>query len=425
MLFHGRVMNRRIALIANANLYIAFIMDGYVDTKTIKQPVPDASGSDTGAPCHVQTVWDLPVRIFHWSLASLFLVAWLTSEGDRWLDIHIFCGYAIIALIVFRLVWGFWGTHFARFKNFKYSPAQAREHLSSLLDQSPKRYVGHNPAGSWAIYLLLSGVFFVAISGLLVFGGEEEHGPASSFISGISDWLLKNIHTGLASIIMALVLAHIAGVLIESYELKEKLILSMINGRKCVPEGTAKVKRHVGIAILMVSMLVAYFLSAGMGLIPGKEAFESQFDGKALASSEVWQEECGACHMAYHPSLLPSRSWQALLEQQDRHFDEDLYLDEDVQKQLQRFASENSAEQGMTEPARKIMAAMDRNSTPLRITDTAYWKHKHEDIPAEVWAQSNVNGKGQCDACHSDAKQGWFEDARMRVPDAPEVSPQS
>ena len=383
--------------------------------------MPNSTDSDVSVSCHVQTVWDLPVRIFHWSLATLFLVAWISGEGDRWLDVHIFSGYAIIALIVFRLIWGFFGSHYARFENFKYSPAQAKAHLISLLDQKPKSYVGHNPAGSWAIYLLLSGVFFVAISGLLVFGGEEGHGPATSLMAEISDWLLKNIHTGLASVIMALVLAHIAGVVIESYELKEKLVLSMINGRKCVPEGTPKVKRHLGVAMLLVGVLLTYFLSAGMGLIPGKEAFESQFDGQPLAMSEIWQEECGACHLAYNPSLLPSRSWLALLKQQNSHFGEDLYLDADTQKQLQRFASDNAAEQGLTEPARKIMAAMDSRNTPLRITDTAYWKRKHEDISAMVWAQSNVNGKGQCEACHSDAEQGWFEDARMRVPAAPEA----
>jgi len=73
-------------------------------------------------------VWDLPLRIFHWSLAVLFFTAWFTGEGDRWPDIHIFAGYAILGLILFRVLWGFLGTRFARFRNFSYSFSQGREY---------------------------------------------------------------------------------------------------------------------------------------------------------------------------------------------------------------------------------------------------------------------------------------------------------
>ncbi len=107
-------------------------------------------------------VWDLPVRIFHWSLVLLFLAAWLSSEGDRWLDIHIFSGYAIGGLILFRVLWGFFGTYYAQFKHFRFSFKQAKDYAFSLIKGIPPRHVGHNPAGSWAIYLLLAGLFLVA-----------------------------------------------------------------------------------------------------------------------------------------------------------------------------------------------------------------------------------------------------------------------
>jgi cytochrome b len=374
---------------------------------------------DTKTRLQSKMVWDLPVRIFHWSLVLLFFTAWFTGDGDRWLNIHIFAGYAILGLIVFRFVWGYRGTHFARFKQFSYSFTEARDYAINTLKGHPERYIGHNPAGSWAIYLLLGGISLVVISGFFVFGGEEGHGPVGSLASDMLGWLAKNIHNGVATAMMTLVAVHVAGVFFESYHLKEKLILSMINGRKLVFDNTPEVSPRKGIALGMVAILLLYLLSAGIGLIPGKEVFESQFTGKPLATLDTWEEECGSCHLAYHPSLLPASSWEALLQKQNKHFGEDLMLDSEVVKQLTDYAVSNSAEHGLTEPARKIMDWNKSTATPLRITETRYWIHKHKEIDDKVWQQSNVNGKGQCDACHSDANQGWFEDSKMAIPDAP------
>jgi cytochrome b len=363
-----------------------------------------------------RTVWDLPLRVFHWAMATLFFVAWFTAEGDRWLDIHIFAGYAIGGLIVFRVVWGRVGTHYARFGQFSYSFTEAKNYAFAVLQGKSRRYVGHNPAGSWAIFLLLLGVFLVVISGFFVFGGEEGHGPAGPLASDVVGWLAKNTHNLVASAMMLLVVIHIAGVIVESYQHKEKLVLSMINGRKPVPENSPHVAPHTGLALILVAILAIYFLSAGVGLVPGKAAFESQFTGKPLVMLDAWQEECGACHLAYHPTLLPARSWSQLMQQQADHFGEDLLLDDELLSQLSDYANANAAETGVTEPARKIIDWNKPELTPLRITETRYWRQKHNEIADEIWQQSNINGKGQCDACHSDAAQGWFEDSKMTIP---------
>lgn len=369
-----------------------------------------------------QMVWDLPVRIFHWSLAGLFLVAWLSSEGDRWLDIHVFSGYAIAGLILFRMAWGFSGTYYARFRHFSYSLKQAKDYTVSVLKGSPKAYVGHNPAGSWAIYLLLGGLLMVVISGFFVFGAEEGHGLAQSLFDDVIGWLARNMHYLLALFVLSLVMIHIAGVFIESVLLREKLVLSMINGRKWIAETIPSVSSRKRVAGLLGGSLLVYFFSAGVGLIPGKEAFESQFTGKSLAQSDVWQEECGGCHLAYYPGLLPARSWQHLLQQQHQHFGEDLYLEKETINQLLKFALANAAESAATEASRKILRSISPSQTPLRISETGYWKHKHGEVAASVWKQSNVNGKAQCNACHQDAEQGWFEDSKMKIPQAPSAT---
>lgn len=364
-------------------------------------------------------IWDVPLRVFHWSLVVLFFTAWITSDGDQWLDLHIFAGYAILGLIIFRLVWGFSGTHFAKFKQFSYSFGEAKDYALNAIKGHPERYIGHNPAGSWAVFVLLVGIAVVVISGFFVFGGEEGHGPVGSMASDLWGSLAKNIHNGVATLVLSVVAVHVAGVFFESYHLKEKLVLSMINGRKLVSENIPEVLPHTGIALGMIMILLIYFLSAGLGVIPGKEAFESQFTGTPLATLDAWEEECGSCHMAYHPSLLPARSWTELLQQQHEHFEEDLLLDDALVIELTDFAVANSAELGITEPSRKIIDWNKSTLTPLRITETRYWIHKHEEIAPEIWQQASVNGKGQCDACHSDARQGWFEDSKMKIPDAP------
>jgi len=375
--------------------------------------------ADTELKTDSQMVWDLPVRVFHWSLVTLFFVAWFTSEGDRWLDIHLFAGYAVFGLILFRLVWGLTGTHFARFSSFSYSFEQAKDYAISAIKGKQSRFIGHNPAGSWAIYFMLAGLALVVISGLFVFGGEEGHGVASSLFSELFGWLAKNAHNALASLIMGLVVVHVGGVFVESYHLKEKLVLSMFSGRKRVPAGTPTVATHKTMGLVIVGILVIYVLSAGLGLIPGKEVFQAQFTGADLAKSKVWQEECGACHLAFQPGLLPTRSWNKLLTQQHQHFGEDLYLEDSTLKQLNEFAAANSANKELTELARKIMDWDKPSVTLLRITQTGYWQKKHGEIAPEIWKQSNVNGKGQCASCHSDAKQGWFEDSKMKIPDSP------
>ena len=100
-------------------------------------------------------VWDAPTRVFHWLLAASFAGAFLTADSERWRDIHVLLGYTFAGLIGFRLVWGLIGTRYARFRSFLFRPRELFEYLRSLLTRSPRHYLGHNPAGSIAVLLLL------------------------------------------------------------------------------------------------------------------------------------------------------------------------------------------------------------------------------------------------------------------------------
>ena len=96
-------------------------------------------------------VWDLPTRAVHWLLALSFAGAYLTADSERLRDVHMLLGYTAFGLVVFRLLWGIFGTRYARFTSLPLSPAAVIDYLKSLLTLSPRHYFGHNPAGSWAM----------------------------------------------------------------------------------------------------------------------------------------------------------------------------------------------------------------------------------------------------------------------------------
>jgi len=188
-------------------------------------------------------VWDLPTRIFHWLLAACFVGAFATGDSERWRDIHIMLGYTMLVLITFRVIWGFIGSRYARFGAFTFGPGRVAQYLRSLLSAKPEHHVGHNPAGSWAIYLLLSLTLIAGITGyatLNEFGGE---------------WL-EEIHEGAANAMLAVVLAHIAGVIASSLRHRENLVRGMITGRKIgtIAEGIRKPHRMVA-AILLAGVI--------------------------------------------------------------------------------------------------------------------------------------------------------------------------
>src|SRR5574340_421185 len=100
-------------------------------------------------------VWDVPTRVFHWLLVLTFAGAFLTAESERNRDSHVVLGYTLLGLIAFRLLWGFFGTRYARFRSFLFKPGEIAAYVRSLFKGRPAHYVGHNPAGSLAIWLLL------------------------------------------------------------------------------------------------------------------------------------------------------------------------------------------------------------------------------------------------------------------------------
>ncbi|MHC2289476.1 cytochrome b/b6 domain-containing protein [Bradyrhizobium barranii] len=164
-------------------------------------------------------VWDPFVRIFHWSLVATFVIAYAT--GDEIERVHLAAGYAIAALLTLRIIWGFVGPRHARFSNFVRPPREVLAYLRDVVMLRATRYLGHNPAGGAMIVALLAALVGTCATGYMMttdaYWGSK---------------MIEHVHESLAKLTVGLVVAHVLGVLIASFEHRENLVASMISGRK-------------------------------------------------------------------------------------------------------------------------------------------------------------------------------------------------
>ncbi len=178
-------------------------------------------------------VWDPVVRLFHWGLVSAFFIAYVTEED--FLSLHTWAGYTVLGLVLFRLVWGFIGTRYARFSSFVFSLAEIKKFLSETLLLRAKRYLGHNPAGGAMIILLLISLVMTTFTGIAIYGVEENAGPLAAWLGNAGHFweeVFEETHEFFANFTLLLVFIHVAGVAVESLIHRENLVRSMWNGYK-------------------------------------------------------------------------------------------------------------------------------------------------------------------------------------------------
>lgn len=140
-------------------------------------------------------------------------------------------------------------------------------------------------------------------------------------------------------------------------------------------------------------------------------------------SNAAYQEECGSCHLAYQPGLLPSQSWEKLLNEKALadHFGDNAELDAATLKEIRDFVLENAAEKSWYKRARKIAKSTENGEAPLRITEVRYIKRKHDEIPEKmVKGNKDVKSLSYCDACHTQAKKGIYDEESVRIPNYPD-----
>lgn len=164
-------------------------------------------------------VWDLFVRLFHWSLVILFIIAYAT--GDELERVHIAAGYAIVALIILRVIWGFVGSRYARFHAFVRPPGEVFAYLRDAIRLGAPRHLGHNPAGGAMILALLGALTLTSVTGIMM--------TTDAFWG--AKWV-ETVHEALANLTVAMIVFHVLGVLFASFEHHENLMKAMVTGRK-------------------------------------------------------------------------------------------------------------------------------------------------------------------------------------------------
>lgn len=193
-------------------------------------------------------VWDAPVRLFHWLMVLCFTGAYLTSESERWQLLHITLGYTMAGLIAFRVLWGLVGTRYARFAQFVRGPSAVMRYLRSLHSSAPEHHLGHNPAGAWAIVLILLAGSALTLSGWANYndlGGE---------------WL-EEMHEVLGNGMLLLIGVHVTGVFLSSRLHHENLVRAMVTGRKPGDAAQGIRRTHFWLAVVLLAAVAGFWVS--------------------------------------------------------------------------------------------------------------------------------------------------------------------
>ncbi|TWB65398.1 cytochrome b [Bradyrhizobium sacchari] len=186
--------------------------------------MPEARGASDRTPAdrtvsRTVAVWDLPLRLWHWAFAASILAAWFTpTVYDR---VHRIVGYTVLGLLAFRLVWGFWGSRYSRFRLMSVRLRAAPRYLLNLRRGLTGRYIGLNPAGTLMLVALLLAVAVSAITGAM-----------SVTVTFFGVWWVEDTHHYSSDAVIVLVVLHVVGVLLMGRLQRENLIRAMISGRK-------------------------------------------------------------------------------------------------------------------------------------------------------------------------------------------------
>jgi len=172
-------------------------------------------------------VWDLPTRLFHWTLAALVVFSFTTAKlGGNWMDWHMRSGYAVLTLVLFRILWGFAGSRYATFSTFVRGPRTVLAYLGGQV----KHVAGHNPLGALSVLALLAVMGVQAITGLFANDDIATEGPLAKLVSGATSTLLTTIHNRGEYVIYALVGLHVAAVVFYTVVKREPLLSAMVRG---------------------------------------------------------------------------------------------------------------------------------------------------------------------------------------------------
>jgi cytochrome b len=214
---------------------------------------------------HKLVVWDTATRLFHWVTVVLVIAAYWTWRMN-WMDWHAWTGEAVLALVLFRVLWGFFGSETARFSAFVVAPGAAATYIATILRRERDRQVGHNPAGGWMVLLLLALLFAEALTGLFVNNDVANEGSLTEFVPSTIANFITNLHLYFWNALFLAAILHVLAILLYACAKRHDLVTPMITGIKTLPEdikqpqlaGAARAALLFGCGVLATAALARF-----------------------------------------------------------------------------------------------------------------------------------------------------------------------
>ena len=200
-------------------------------------------------------VWDLPTRLFHWTLVLLIALQFASGEFELLpMSWHYGLGYATLALIAFRILWGFFGSETSRFASFARGPSAVVRYVREIAAGRHVSIVGHNPLGGWSVLLMIACVLVQAVSGLFSSDDLTESGPLAAHVSDATVKWMTRIHHVNRYVLLLLIVLHVIAVVMHWIVRNDNLVASMWHGRKRVEAGVAPRSASAGRAIVLLAI---------------------------------------------------------------------------------------------------------------------------------------------------------------------------
>jgi cytochrome b len=203
------------------------------------------------------SVWDIPTRLFHWSIVCLVLTSWIAAD-QGYMRVHLWSGSTLLALLLFRLIWGVIGSTTARFSDFVTPPHTVLGYLRALVSANKPHHAGHNPAGGWMVVVFLALLCAQVGTGLFANDGLHFNGPLALHVGTDTSDRLTALHGTLFNVLLLLIYLHVVAVFFYFFVKNENLIAPMVTGKKPRHHVPAERKLHfVGVSIALAVLAVA------------------------------------------------------------------------------------------------------------------------------------------------------------------------
>lgn len=207
-------------------------------------------------------IWDMPTRLFHWLLVASIVAQYFTAEVlDNAIQWHFYIGYFTLGLILFRVIWGFVGTTYAKFSQFVHGPKATLNYAKTLTNKNSTPHAGHNPMGAWMVLALLSLIALQAVSGLFISDDIFSDGPYFSAVSESTQSTMSFIHHNVFNVIIIAVALHIAAIVFYAVFKKQRLVPAMVHGKKATTApGISSSKLLVALVVALLVAGVVYYV---------------------------------------------------------------------------------------------------------------------------------------------------------------------